>query len=207
MILIPAMELAEGQVVKAGTGKPVKAVPTALVKTLRKQGAVYFHLQDRDGKNAEVMKRLAEDVVAFQVGGPGCKPEAVREMLGAGADRVVVPASELESAGLKKLAGEFGVRVLAEVDVAQDPKEQLAGLAETGLRQVVLKPEGGRIGDPELLVKALEGIELDVFSWSSIEGREDFAALRKLVGAGLRGAIIDHTQCAKLVELAQAASA
>lgn len=205
MILIPALELAGGKVVRAGSDEVIADDPVPLVKKLGKQGAVYFHLQDRDGEGGPAMARLVEEIVPFQVGGPGCGPDAVQGLLEAGADRVVVPVDGLEAKARKALAKSFGVRVLGELGLSQDPARQLEGLSGAGLRQAVLRPEGGKLQDCDVLQAALAATDLDVFLWSAVEDQDDFAALRALAGAGLRGVILDQAMCGQLLELAQTA--
>lgn len=128
MILIPSIELMDGKVVHLAGGGPEKKTvlsddPMGVAKELGKQGALFFHLVDLDavfgsGSNDAVFQKFAEATIPFQVRGGIGTSERVEELIGLGADRVVVgKLFQLAAKEAKKLVEEFGHRVMAALDV------------------------------------------------------------------------------------------
>ncbi len=128
MILIPSIELMEGKVVQLAGGRPEdKTVlsddPVGVARELSKEGALFFHLVDLDavfgtGSNDPVFQKFAEALMPFQVRGGIRTSERVEELIGIGADRVVVGKLFQRDLGqAKKLIDEFGMRVMAALDV------------------------------------------------------------------------------------------
>ena len=140
MILIPSIELMEGKVVQLLGGRPEdKTVlsddPVEVAREMRNQGALFFHLVDLDavfgsGSNDVVFKRFAEESMPFQVRGGIKTSERAEELFGIGADRIVVgKLFQRDPEQAKKLIDEFGMRVMAALDV-EDGKVKANSWAE-----------------------------------------------------------------------------
>jgi len=128
MLIIPAIDLKDGCVVRYVQGKTNKKVyskdPLKVAKHWVKQGAKFLHIVDLDGaftgipKNLEVVKEIAGQIkVPVEFGGGIRSIEAVGSVLGAGVARVVLGTKAVEDKiFLAKAFKKFKNKIIVGVD-------------------------------------------------------------------------------------------
>lgn len=174
MEIIPAVDVLDGKVVRLLRGDYARVTeygsdPVEAARAWMSQGAELVHVVDLDGARTgepdlSLWRRLGEAGIAFQAGGGIRTPDLAREVLEAGAERVVMgTAAVWDPASLSGL----GAGVVAAVDVqggratgtgwldeGRDLPEVLDGLAGAGVVRVMVTGIG-RDG-------TLEGVDLDL---------------------------------------------
>jgi len=133
MLIIPAIDLQDGCVVRLVQGKSDKKIysrdPVKTAKHWIKQGAQFLHIVDLDGattgtpKNLDIVKNIAANVdVPIEFGGGVRNIEIIRLLLKeCGIKRVVLGTKAvLDSAFLKKVYKEFNDRIIVSIDAKQE---------------------------------------------------------------------------------------
>ena len=224
MILIPSLEILSGEVVRLAGN--VDSKPTVLgedplktARELRQAGAMFFHVVDLDavlgnGNNNDVLRKLAEDMVPFQVRGRITTAERADEILKLGADRVVLGSLPYQEADVAKdLVKRFGMRVMGSLDVKGDrvlvdgdeDKEGVAGisLAEaldklkaTGVQRVIFNSVASAGEDAALDAAMLESVlaegAFQIYARCTLQTPEQLEPLSRLHDMGLLGVILNH---------------
>ena len=185
MLIIPAIDLRNGKVVRLFQGKfdqekiyssdPVKAA-----KHWAKQGAKFLHIVDLDGassgtpKNLEALKGILKQVgVPLEFGGGVRSIETISELLGLGVQRVVLGTRAANDAQfLKKAWKKFGEKIIVSID-AKGGKVLTQGwnratsktvldfakeLKEVGFKQLIytdISKDGALVGPNILGIKEL----------------------------------------------------
>lgn len=138
MLIIPAIDLQDGCVVRFVQGKSNKKVysrdPLKTAKHWVKQGAKFLHLVDLDGaftgipKNLAVVKEIAKQInIPVEFGGGLRKLETISEVLSAGAARVVLGTRAVEDKDfLEKAFKKFKDKIIVGVD-AKEGKVMVRG--------------------------------------------------------------------------------
>jgi phosphoribosylformimino-5-aminoimidazole carboxamide ribotide isomerase len=129
MLIFPAIDLRDGQVVRLTEGDYDQmtvygADPLAAAASFRAAGAEWLHAVDldaaRDGgqKNFPIIERLArESGLKLEVGGGARSEESARRYLDAGVSRVIVGSAAVENpALLEALAKKYPGKIAAGVD-------------------------------------------------------------------------------------------
>jgi phosphoribosylformimino-5-aminoimidazole carboxamide ribotide isomerase len=130
MLIIPAIDLRDGQCVRLMQGRRAEAKvydgdPVEIARRFAEAGAQMLHVVDLDGAFAEtgspnraVARRIIEAVeIPVQFGGGLREVSDVREIIESGAARVVVGTLVLESAErLARLVELYGARVAVGID-------------------------------------------------------------------------------------------
>ena len=129
MLIFPAIDLRDGQVVRLTEGDYSQMTvygqdPLAAAKRFLEAGAEYLHVVDLDAakdggqKNFAVIARLAkESGLKLEVGGGARSEESARRYLDAGVERVIVGSAAVENPGLlAKLAALWPGHIAAGVD-------------------------------------------------------------------------------------------
>lgn len=128
MLIIPAIDLEEGCVVRYVQGKKDKKIyspdPLAMARRWIKLGAKFLHIVDLDGafsgkpKNLNIVKEIAQAVpVPVQCGGGIRTIERVRALLNSGVSRVVLGTRAIkDKAFLKKAFAQFANKVIVSID-------------------------------------------------------------------------------------------
>jgi phosphoribosylformimino-5-aminoimidazole carboxamide ribotide isomerase len=133
MLIIPAIDLKNGQCVRLTQGRKAEAIiydgdPVEIARGFEAAGARMLHVVDLDGAFAEsgspnrgVARRIIEAVgIPVQFGGGLRSVADVREMIERGAARVVVGTLVVESSELlSQLVELFGERVAAGIDARE----------------------------------------------------------------------------------------
>ena len=224
MILIPSLEILAGDLVRLrGDSSSEPTVlsddPLQSARDLRHGGAMFFHVVDLDavlgqGDNNEVLSRLSEDMIPYQVRGGIKTAERADELLQLGADRVVLgslPYDDPKAA--KDLVKRFGMRVIATLDVkgdrvlvAGDDREEavdlpqaLKALKASGVQQVIYNNVESSGEDAALDLETLKRITtvvndgaLQVYARCTVHRPAELDPLLELHEQGLVGVILNH---------------
>lgn len=129
MLILPAIDLKDGKVVRLQQGRADAVTvysddPVAVARRWQYEGASYLHLVDLDGafsgtpKNFDMIKQiLAALQIGAEVGGGLRTAEDIRRLLNAGAARCVVGTKACESiATVREWVKQFGKRIAIGVD-------------------------------------------------------------------------------------------
>jgi phosphoribosylformimino-5-aminoimidazole carboxamide ribotide isomerase len=149
VILYPAIDIRGGQAVRLLQGDYERetaydADPVDAAKRWADEGAEFLHVVDLDGakvgepRNLDAVERIAAKVSCpIQVGGGLRDPQAVRAILDAGADRVVIGTAALRDPEfLDAMLEAHGHRVVVSVD-ARAGRVALEGWTKAGEEGVV----------------------------------------------------------------------
>jgi phosphoribosylformimino-5-aminoimidazole carboxamide ribotide isomerase len=138
MLIIPAIDLQDGSVVRLVQGYKEKKVyskdPVRVAKSWVKQGAKFIHLVDLDGafsgspKNLKSVKDILRAIkIPVEFGGGVRSIEAIKSILKLGVARVVLGTKAVEDGGfLKKAFAKFGAKIIVGVD-AKNGKVMVKG--------------------------------------------------------------------------------
>lgn len=210
MELYPAVDIEGGRVARSTSASD----PMAVVRQFARDGARWVHVVDLDrafgkGENRELTRRLlAEAAVRIQVGGGLTSDEAIAELLGWGATRVVIgTAAAVDAVLVARLLARHGAERLAvgidardgrlaargsDVSFALAPLELARRVFGQGARTVIYTDAArdGSLAGPDVdgarAIAAL-GERLDVIVSGGVASLDD---LRRVRDAGLAGAIV-----------------
>ncbi len=143
MLVIPAIDLSEGQVVRLRRGDMAQRTvyssdPVAVARRWADAGAQIIHVVDLDGavsgrpRNLAILERIASAVDAqIEFGGGLRTMEAIRQALDAGASWAILGTAALSDRGLLSAAlAEFADRVIVAID-ARDGRVAVEGWTKT----------------------------------------------------------------------------
>jgi phosphoribosylformimino-5-aminoimidazole carboxamide ribotide isomerase len=128
MIVIPAIDLQDGCVVRFVQGKLAKKVysrdPVKTAKHWARQGAEIIHIVDLDGaftgvpKNLGLVKSIISEVPAkVEFGGGVRSQEIIEKVLGYGAYRVILGTKAIKDRNfLKRMFAKYGQKVILSLD-------------------------------------------------------------------------------------------
>jgi phosphoribosylformimino-5-aminoimidazole carboxamide ribotide isomerase len=132
MLIIPAIDIQEGYVVRFVQGKTAKKVyshsPVKTAKHWQRHGARLLHIVDLDGaltgtpKNLNVVKEITKFVsIPVQFGGGIREIETIRELLDYGIKRIVLGTKAIiDSNFLKKVFTKFKEKVIISLDCKRE---------------------------------------------------------------------------------------
>ena len=129
MLIIPAIDLKDGKVVRLFQGRfdrqnVYSADPVKVAKHWAKQGAKLLHIVDLDGassgafKNIEVVKKIIAQVgIGVEFGGGVRNLETISQLLSLGVERVIL-GTRAASDGkfLKQAWKKFGKKIIVSID-------------------------------------------------------------------------------------------
>lgn len=129
MLIIPAIDLRNGKVVRLFQGKFNKekvysADPVKVAKHWAKQGAKFLHIVDLDGaasgllKNINVVKEIINQVgIGIEFGGGVRSIKIISELLSLGVERVILGTRAARDAKfLKQAWKKFGGKIIVSID-------------------------------------------------------------------------------------------
>lgn len=233
MIVIPAIDLRRGHVVRLHQGRPDEETtygddPVATARAFVEAGAEWLHLVDLDaalgrGDNREVLGRVVGTTSArAQVGGGLRSLDAAREVLDAGASRVVFGTGALRAGGfLVAAVSELHEAAVIALDVDGD-RVRIAGWTEDAgsLHQVLARVDDA--GAARILVTqvsrdgTLEGPDLHLYERLEREasaaviasgGVRDADDLRALAETGVEAVVVGRALYEGRLTLAEALEA
>jgi phosphoribosylformimino-5-aminoimidazole carboxamide ribotide isomerase len=128
MLIIPAIDLKDGNVVRLFQGKSDEKVysrnPVVTARHWKKQGASMIHVVDLDGaftgepQNLPELKKIVEAVdIPIEFGGGIRTREIIRDVFRLGVKRIVLGTKAVEDkAFLKEVYEEFGLDIIVTID-------------------------------------------------------------------------------------------
>lgn len=172
MLIIPAIDLKDGKVVRLLRGKYEDVTiysqdPAEIAKDWQAQGALRLHVIDLDGamhgevKNIEALRQIIKAVdLPVEFGGGLRKAEDIAAVIAAGANWAILGTRGCEDLDFtRKVAGEFKGKIIVSVDV-RNTKVATCGWMKTSAK-----------GDVELIKELQEaGIETFVYTDISRDG-------------------------------------
>jgi phosphoribosylformimino-5-aminoimidazole carboxamide ribotide isomerase len=221
MILLPAIDILEGKAVRLARGDfdqrtVYDADPLEAARRWARAGARALHIVDLDGArtgtpvNLEHVRRItAELAVPVQVGGGLRSIEAVRDVIAAGAARIVLGTAAFgEVDFLDQVVGEYGDRLIVSVDARRGllassgwteqteiPAESvIESLGRRGVTRFVYSSieRDGMLSGPDLgEVTRIAQVVRGTFVYSGgVSSLEDLEALARLRQVNLTGVIV-----------------
>jgi phosphoribosylformimino-5-aminoimidazole carboxamide ribotide isomerase len=215
MLVIPSVDIRRGRCVQLVGGRPeteqVYGDPVEAAQRWIAEGARYLHLIDLDaamgtGDNFnKIAEVLASVDVGVQVGGGIRSVERASELLGIGADRVILSTAAMEEPevvrDLVELAG--GARVMAAVDASSGRVVIRGWTTRTGKSVLEAAREFERMGVGSLLFtnvdvegkmagivagpirEVVRAVKIPVFAAGGAASIEDVRVAREAGAAGL----------------------
>jgi len=166
VIVIPAIDVQEGRVVRLLRGDPRLATPygedpVAAARRFEREGASILHVVDLDaalgsGSNRKAIEAVCSSVdIPVQVGGGLRSLEAIDDVLASGAARAVVGSAAVWSSGsVADAVGRWDGRIVVAVDV-RDDRVAVRGWKEEGPPVDRLLPKLEEAGVPRYLVTSV----------------------------------------------------
>jgi phosphoribosylformimino-5-aminoimidazole carboxamide ribotide isomerase len=150
MLLLPAIDLMSGQVVRLRQGKASEKTvysndPVEFALRWQNEGGDYLHIVDLDAafsgisRNLETIQRITEAItIPCELGGGMRNAQAIEAAFAAGVSRIVIGTAALESAGfVPEMIARFGAeRVAVGID-AKDGRVSVKGWTETSGRAAI----------------------------------------------------------------------
>ena len=215
--MLPAVDLLGEEAVRLEQGDfgrvAVRAEPGELVRRFAAAGARLIHVVDLDGARrglirTDVIGRLAEAAAPakLQASGGIRSPADVKQLLAAGAARVVVGTAALaEPEALEQFVAQLGDRLVVAIDVRGGRVAARGWLGDTGLEAAEVARQcrdagvsrilctaierDGMLGGPDLglLREVWEASRLPVLAAGGIRSEADLAAV---AAVGCAGAVV-----------------
>lgn len=172
MIIIPAIDLIQGRVVRLHQGDFSKEKfysddPVETAIAWQKKGAEFLHIVDLDGarfgeiKNRDIIGRIIKNVSMFCEVGGGIRDERdIEYFLKKGAKRIVLGTRVLEDVDyLKSIITRFSDRIVVSIDFAGKRVVKKGWQEDTGLRPdaVAMKMQEAGVKTIEVTDIAMDG--------------------------------------------------
>lgn len=215
MIVIPAIDIREGKVVRLRHGRLQEMIvygddPVAIARAYAEDGAPWVHVVDLDaafgvGDNRAVIADVAREAgVPIQVGGGLRSLFLIQVVLEVGASRLVLGTEAiLDREFLGECLQRYGDRVVVALDTdgeevkvrgwtesAGSFDEVLEELVRAGVPRLLVTAiaRDGTLGGPDLdLYRRLTDLRVPVLASGGVSSLED---LRQLARAGVEGVIV-----------------
>jgi len=235
LILLPAVDVADGQAVRLVQGQAESATsfgdPLAAALDWQSSGAQWIHLVDLDaafgrGENRELLAQVVARLdVNVEISGGIRDDESLRAALATGARRVNLGTAALENPQwTAQVISEFGDRIAVGLDVrgtvlaargwtqdGGDIWETLERLEADGCERYVVTDvtKDGTLQGPniELLKQMCQRTKKPVIASGGIANLADIAQLRTLTEIGVEGAIVGKALYARAFTLEEAIAA
>jgi phosphoribosylformimino-5-aminoimidazole carboxamide ribotide isomerase len=233
VIVIPAIDLRGGHVVRLRQGRPEAETtygddPVVTARTFTDVGAAWLHVVDLDaalgsGDNRVVVGDVIDATSArVQVGGGIRSLDAARELVDTGASRVVLGTGALEEGGfLEGAVAELGETLVIALDVDGDRvriggwtadagslDEVLPRVRDAGVSRVLatqVSRDGTLEGpDLELYERLVDALRAHVIASGGVRDVRD---LRALAGTGVEAVIVGRALYEGRLTLADALEA
>jgi len=235
MLVIPAIDIREGKCVRLIQGKLDQEIvfstdPVEVARRWEERGARWLHVVDLDGafaggmRNFDLIQKIVQTVsLPVQVGGGIRSIAAVRELLGLGANRVILgTAAVMEPELVQQAVEEFGERILVGID-GRDGKVMIEGWEAVSNKSIVeLGKEVEKMGVKRIVLTDIrrdgmlkgpnvEGTRemalacnLKIIASGGISSLEDIRSLKALEPYGVEGAVVGRALYSGVVVLEEA---
>jgi phosphoribosylformimino-5-aminoimidazole carboxamide ribotide isomerase len=210
MIVIPAIDLFEGKVVRLIQGdfrrfKIYSENPENVAKKFKEEGAKFLHVIDLEGakqgriKNIKsIEKILKEGEISVQVGGGIREIEDIEILLGIGIKRVIIGTRVLQEDFLKKVIDLFGDKIVVSLDVKEgkiaiegwqkitsiSAFEFIKKLENIGVKRIIytdIKRDGTLSGcNIEGVKNIVENVSIPVIASGGISSLQEIKELKKI---------------------------
>ncbi|SDC73552.1 1-(5-phosphoribosyl)-5-[(5-phosphoribosylamino)methylideneamino] imidazole-4-carboxamide isomerase [Sanguibacter gelidistatuariae] len=232
LVLLPAVDVADGQAVRLVQGEAGSETsygdPLTAALDWQSGGAEWVHLVDLDaafgrGSNAELLADVVNRLdVLVELSGGIRDDASLERALATGCARVNLGTAALENPDwTARVISEYGDKIAVGLDVrgttlaargwtedGGDLWEVLARLEEAGCSRYVVTDvtKDGTLRGPniDLLRDVVARTDAPVVASGGISSLDDLAALRELVSAGVEGAIVGKALYAGAFTLPQA---
>jgi len=166
MIVIPAIDLSEGRVVRLTQGDPNRETrygedPVAAARRFEREGASILHVVDLDAALGSGANRVAIEAVCsavdipVQVGGGLRTLQAIEDAIGVGAARAIVGSAAVWSPGfVEDAVDRWAQRIVVALDV-RDGHALARGWKEQGPPFDLLLPRLDAAGAPRFLMTSV----------------------------------------------------
>jgi cyclase len=169
--IIPCLDIKDGRTVKGVNFLNLKDAgdPVMLAMKYVHSGAdelVFLDISATEEKRKTLIPlitRIAREVnIPFTVGGGIDSPESVRDIIGAGADKISINSAAIKNPGLiTQIARQFGSQcVVVAMDIRYENKEWMVyaegGKKPTGLKVIEWAKEVEELGAGELLLTSMD---------------------------------------------------
>ena len=144
MLIIPAVDIKEGKVVRLWQGDFDKVSvyadkPETIALEWQRQGARFLHIVDLDGarsgklQNLTVIKKIAKTVkIPFEIGGGIRSLTTIKQLINLGVERIVLGTKVLQDKNfLKEAIVKFKGKIIVSID-ARENKVASGGWLEVG---------------------------------------------------------------------------
>ncbi len=218
MIIFPAIDIKDGNCVRLKQGKFDELDvyfdnPVEVAQKWESKGAEFIHIVDLDGakdgksKNYDIIANIAKTVnIPIQVGGGIRSEEAVKNLLDAGVNRVILGTAAVnDEKFLREMAEKYGEKIVVSVDakdgiVAVDgwinlstirSEEFVKTLDEIGVKTIVYTDiaKDGMMQGPnfDIYKEVSEISDIDVIASGGVSSIDD---VKKLKSMDMYGTII-----------------
>jgi len=233
MIILPAIDLKDGKVVRLFKGEfdtvhQVAEDPVATAKAFYDAGARYIHMVDLDGakdgirKNADIVRAVAQSVgLKVELGGGIRSMADLEEVFALGVYRAVIGSAAVSHPEFVKEAVEkYGERIAVGIDTKNGKVKTAGWIEDSGLDYLDFARQMQDIDVKTIIFTdietdgTLQGPAFDKLaalqkcvgcSIIASGGVSNNEDIRKLAGMELYGAIIGKAYYAGTIDLAQAA--
>jgi len=234
MIILPAIDLKDGKVVRLFKGEfdtvhQVAEDPVATAKAFYDAGARYIHMVDLDGakdgirKNADIVRAVAQSVgLKVELGGGIRSMADLEEVFALGVYRAVIGSAAVSHPEfVKEAAAKYGERIAVGIDTKNGRVKTAGWIEDSGLDYLEFAHQMQDIGVKTIIFTDIEtdgtlqgpafeklaALQKSVdFNIIASGGVSSNEDIQKLAGMGLYGAIIGKAYYAGTIDLAQAAA-
>jgi len=234
MLIIPAIDLRGGKVVRLFQGKfnqekVYSADPVKVAKHWAKQGAKLLHIVDLDGassgtpKSTEVLKKIIDEVgIGVEFGGGVRSLETISRLLRLGVMRVVLGTRALDAKFLKIAWKKFKDQVIVSID-AKSGKVSTCGWRHTesktalafakeikaiGFKQLIYTDisKDGTLTGPNIagIKELIKKAQINIIASGGVTTLKDIVKLNSLKKQGVSGVIVGKALYEGKFTLAQA---
>jgi phosphoribosylformimino-5-aminoimidazole carboxamide ribotide isomerase len=147
MIIFPAIDIKEGNVVRLAQGKfdevtEYSGAPTAMAKLWENKGSEWIHVIDLDGaktgtmQNIEAVLKIAKEVnIPIQTGGGIRREEDIKKLLEGGIARVILGTRAIEDLSfLKKMIDQWKDKIAVSLDCSNGMVAQRGWTSTSNLK-------------------------------------------------------------------------
>ncbi|MFH1189981.1 MAG: 1-(5-phosphoribosyl)-5-[(5-phosphoribosylamino)methylideneamino]imidazole-4-carboxamide isomerase [Candidatus Omnitrophota bacterium] len=233
MIVIPAIDIKDGKVVRLSQGEFSKQTvypgsPLDIAKRWEASGVEMIHVVDLDGaregamRNLDIVGEIARSVrPKIELGGGIRDRETVKRALDAGVEKVVIGTKALDGEFLSSVSAAFKGKIVAGIDARDGLVHTKGWVFKTGVPAIELAKKigaagirtinytdiskDGMLGGPniESLRELIRETGLDIVAAGGISSVEDVVKLKALSAEGLKGIIIGKALYEGKLDLAE----